>query len=215
MQADSIEWQSAASLFSRFSFSFSLHPKFKRKSKIIYQIMRPRKPSDDTTWQGFFADGKIFSIFKFLYFYVDLHFLFCSLARSGDCLFLCFFRFCFFGRHQEAKTKKHPSKRSCSKCRPLSLFVESRRAMEEKQKEEERRKEGNKRFTLNWLSFKCLWFVFFINFAVAFHPLFDRFSLEKKPKLDDDDTRGKRDTCESKIFLFVILCVCLIVFALA
>lgn len=65
----------------------------------------------------------------------------------------------------------------------LFIFCESSNETAANVAEEKARR--NKRFTLNWLSFKCLWF--FINFAVAFHPFFDVWKTE-----GTRDMQGKR-----------------------
>lgn len=90
-------------------------------------------------------------------------------------IFLCWFTFCFsllsrFVVFFSGGIKQR-RQRSIQESEAAANVVRCRGEREGKKNEE-----GSERFTLNWLSFKCLWFVFFINFAVAFHPLFDRFS---------------------------------------
>lgn len=112
-----------------------------KKKTNLYSRRKMFQPKSRSQWENILQLKK-FSIFKFIYFYVDF-----------------IFREAFKTSHRERKQHKN----NCSKCRLMSIFAKPR------ERKKRRSSEGNKRFTLNWLSFKCLWF--FINFAVAFHPL--------------------------------------------
>lgn len=148
------------------------------QKKIIYQIMRvSRKNRERQEHEKYFAVEDC-SIFKFLYFYVDLHFIF-----SSGCYF-------YFGEGLEDECENKEAAANVVRCR----------FSKKKNRTVERRKEGNKRFDC---LLNVVWF--FINFAVAFHPLFDVWMESKRRR--ETKSRRHRETlasCNRKYLLFVI-----------
>lgn len=156
--AVSAEFFSTAS-FSCFFFSGALSLKF--KGKIIYQIMRvhPKQAA------------KIFRAVRRMFCNIQIYIFLCwfTFYLQLCCCYLFILLCVFFWEASKDDEGRQRSRQSCSnsKCRPLSFFA----------KKDARKAKATERFTLNWLSFKCLWFVFFINFAVAFHPLSERCAM--------------------------------------
>lgn len=128
---------------------------FDIQKKIIYQIMRVQ-PKKQTEMQ---ENRQKFSIFKFLYFHVDLHFI--SLFSLSHFRAVQFLR-CFLFREAIEKVKEE-------KAAANVVFHEKKSDTANRRRREKKRRQQAIYFEL---SFKCWWF-FFINFAVAFHPLFD------------------------------------------
>jgi hypothetical protein len=127
------------------------------QKKIIYQIMRvqPKKKQTENQTQNASKNFQYSNLYIFMLIYI----LFCCLV--------------VFGKQSKRRLKKKQRK-GYSKCRPLSFFTKEWKKNCSRKDDDDKPskwKEGNKRFTLNWLSFKCWWF-FFYKFCCRFSPAF-------------------------------------------